>query len=167
MGVLQRFAISYFVCAILELIYFRLNNYIYIDGNQNFEAISWQLSKIKTIRDKFKEIFLYPIQWIIVSMFTLVWLLLTFLLPLKGCPTGYIGPGGLHENGLHENCTGGAAGLIDRLILGENHVYQSPTCKDTYLTQVPYDPEGLLGCLTSCVLTYLGEIFLLKLFLKV
>ena len=157
MGVLQRFAISYFVCALLELIYFRMNNYTYVDSNtNNFGEINWQSSKLKTITSKFKEVFLYPIQWLIISMFTLVWLLLTFLLPLNGCPTGYIGPGGLHQNSSHENCTGGAAGLIDRVILGVNHVYPDPTCKDTYLTNVPYDPEGLLGCLTSCALTYLG-----------
>lgn len=64
----------------------------------------------------------------------------------------------MHANSKYYNCTGGAAGLIDRLILGANHVYQSPTCKDVYLTQMPYDPEGLLGCLTSIVLAYLGNL---------
>jgi heparan-alpha-glucosaminide N-acetyltransferase len=40
--------------------------------------------------------------------------------------------------------------------LGESHVYQYPTFKDIYQTKQPFDPEGLLGFLTSCVLTYLG-----------
>ena len=41
---------------------------------------------------------------------------------------GYLGPGGLHDNGEHWNCTGGAAGAIDRLVLGESHMYKTPTC---------------------------------------
>ena len=69
---------------------------------------------------------------------------------------GYIGPGGLHLNSKHFNCTGGAAALIDRLILGRDHLYQTPTCQSVYLSQSPHDPEGLLGCLTSIVLCYLG-----------
>ena len=42
---------------------------------------------------------------------------------------GYIGPGGLSDHGNYENCTGGAAGFIDRWFFGENHIYQTPTCK--------------------------------------
>ena len=45
------------------------------------------------------------------------------------CLSGYIGPGGLHESKLHENCTGGAAGYIDRVVLGEKHLYGNPTPK--------------------------------------
>lgn len=96
MGVLQRFAISYFVCAILELIFFSLNNFKYLDTtNLDFNDHG---SKILFIKERFKEFFLYPIQWLIVSLITLIWLLLTFLLPVPGCPTGYLGPGGLHQN---------------------------------------------------------------------
>lgn len=62
----------------------------------------------------------------------------------------------MHENGSYYNCTGGAAGYIDRLILGRYHLYQYPTCREIYQTTEPYDPEGLLGCLTTCVLAYLG-----------
>lgn len=29
--------------------------------------------------------------------------------------------------GKYPNCTGGAAGYIDRLVLGENHIYQHPS----------------------------------------
>ena len=41
---------------------------------------------------------------------------------------GYVGPGGIADGGLYSNCTGGAAGYIDRLIFG-SHMYQHPTCK--------------------------------------
>lgn len=42
---------------------------------------------------------------------------------------GYLGPGGLHEDKKYENCTGGAAGYIDREVFGNDHIYNSPTCK--------------------------------------
>lgn len=154
MGVLQRFSISYFVCALIELFNLHLNNYNYLTNS----TVTWETvnSRLLFIKTKFKEIFLYLIQWLIICFLMVVWLLLTFLLPVDGCPSGYLGPGGLHENASHFNCTGGAAGYIDRLILGEQHLYQEPTSKLIYKNQIPYDPEGLLGCLTSCVLTYLG-----------
>jgi heparan-alpha-glucosaminide N-acetyltransferase len=145
-GVLQRFAISYLVCASMEIAHLNCNGFLY--ETSSFAEDSW--------RARVKELVLYPLQWLTMAMFVLVWLLLTFLLPVPGCPTGYIGPGGLHEHGLHENCTGGAAGYIDRLVLGESHVYPYPTCHKIYKTKIAYDPEGVLGCLTSCVLTYLG-----------
>ncbi len=154
MGVLQRFSATYFICALIELIYFRIHSYAYFD--QNSLEINWQTSKYHVIRSYFKEIFYYPIQWLIVLMTGLIWVLLTYLLPVEGCPTGYTGPGGLHMNSKYFNCTAGSAGLIDRLILGYNHVYQQPTSKSVYLNQLPHDPEGLLGCLTSIILCYLG-----------
>ena len=65
-------------------------------------------------------------QWLIMGALEILWLSLTFLLPVpgidknlkryvnneKGCPTGYLGPGGLHENSKYYNCTGGAARWI-------------------------------------------------------
>ena len=40
-----------------------------------------------------------------------------------------MGPGGISDYGEYENCTGGAAGLIDRWILGNHHLYDSATAK--------------------------------------
>lgn len=42
---------------------------------------------------------------------------------------GYIGPGGIGDMGLYANCTGGAAGYIDRWLLGEKHIYQNPSSR--------------------------------------
>lgn len=42
---------------------------------------------------------------------------------------GYLGPGGIGDDGKYPNCTGGAAGYIDKLVLGEDHIYRYPTCK--------------------------------------
>ena len=43
--------------------------------------------------------------------------------------SGYLGPGGLHDRGKHFNCSGGAAGYIDRLVLGDKHIYGGATFK--------------------------------------
>jgi heparan-alpha-glucosaminide N-acetyltransferase len=162
MGVLQRFSISYFFCAFIEFFYFYLNGFVYPDlfdvSSIESEFLNWRRNneRWKIMKNFFKEILLYPIQWLYTLFFAIAWVLLTFLLPVENCPTGYLGPGGLHENASHFNCTGGAAGHIDRVILGERHMYKTPTSMYVYKSQIAYDPEGLLGCLTSCVLTYLG-----------
>jgi hypothetical protein len=82
-------------------------------------------------------------------------------------------PGGIGDYGKYMDCTGGAAGYIDKKIFTEDHIYNSPTCQRTPLppplfllcVKVPfltwtlvttalyhtgsYDPEGTLGNLTS------------------
>ncbi|CAF1102127.1 unnamed protein product [Adineta steineri] len=151
-GVLQRLATCYFFTAILVLVFERKEN------NQQ-ETI--QLSIDNNIEQPFrtelyKSIIQYWIQWLLVILVVTVWILLTFLLPIPNCPTGYIGPGGRHNHGKYWNCTGGAAGYIDRLILGTSHLYNDPTCTEIYSTKIPYDPEGLLGNLTGILLCYLG-----------
>lgn len=60
---------------------------------------------------------------------------------MPGCGKGYLGPGGLHDGGKHFNCTGGAAGYIDRQVFGK-HMYTHPTCHKIYETKLFYDPEG-------------------------
>jgi heparan-alpha-glucosaminide N-acetyltransferase len=88
---------------------------------------------------------------------TLTWILITFIPKFENCPRGYLGPGGKHDHGVYENCTGGKfrrdffrliqsflgiAGYIDRKVLQPYHVFNHPTCKDIYNTNVPFDPEG-------------------------
>ena len=153
MGILQRLSISYFVCASLELIYLIINRFSYhevtcFDADYN--------RRLKIFYNHFKEIIYYSFQWIIIIIISVTWVLITYLMPVPGCPTGYIGPGGLHNNGLHENCTGGAAGYIDRIVLGQSHLYPFSTYRVMYLAKLEFDSEGLLGCLTSCVLTFFG-----------
>ena len=77
--------------------------------------------------------------------------------------TGYLGPGGLHMDNLYNSsCVGGAAGYIDRWILGINHIYSNPTPKPIYGSG-PFDPEGILGMffgfgalITSIVILHLN-----------
>ncbi|ELT89271.1 hypothetical protein CAPTEDRAFT_227545 [Capitella teleta] len=142
-GVLQRLAISYLVVALLHLIFAKANK-------------DHQPSRLDMVRDITDH---WP-QWGIVLVMVACHLGLTFLLPISDvegtCPTGYLGPGGLHEGGKYENCTGGAAAVIDRWFFSRQHVYQTPTCKEVYKTVEPHDPEGILGTLTSIFLCFLG-----------
>ncbi|KAJ8930660.1 hypothetical protein NQ314_016522 [Rhamnusium bicolor] len=71
------------------------------------------------------------------------------------CGKGYLGPGGLDNYGKYFNCTGGVAGYIDRAVFG-NHMYKHPPCQKLYENKVYYDPEGILGTLTSILMVYLG-----------
>ncbi|TYZ67769.1 hypothetical protein PybrP1_013091 [[Pythium] brassicae (nom. inval.)] len=79
----------------------------------------------------------------------------TFLLPVPGCPTGYLGPGGTADGGKYQNCTGGAHLYVDTLVFGRSHIYQAPTCQAQFHTGA-YDPEGALNWLMVAVATYLG-----------
>jgi hypothetical protein len=100
-------------------------------------------------------------QWLCIICITAIWLLITLVPKIGDCPRGYLGPGGKHHYKKYENCTGGklflliywkkiilylftlgVAGYLDRLILGNSHLYGSPTCRDIYDTKIPYDPEG-------------------------
>lgn len=56
---------------------------------------------------------------------------------------GYTGAGGLEENGLYINCTGGAARHVDISLFGNDHIYQRPTPRKIYDTTLSFDPEGL------------------------
>ncbi|PWA32690.1 hypothetical protein CCH79_00012393, partial [Gambusia affinis] len=140
-GVLQRLAWSYLVVASLDLLVAR--------GHLDILTTdAWWSPGL--------DIILYWPAWLCVLLLEILWLCLTFLLPVPDCPTGYLGPGGLGDMGLHVNCTGGAAGYIDRMLLGEQHIYQSPSSKVIYATKMPYDPEGVLGSINSVLMAFLG-----------
>lgn len=138
-GVLQRFSITYLVVATTEL----LTAPLY----KKKKFLCW-----KPLRDVTSN----WVQWAMIIIFEALWLMLTFLIHENGCPRGYLGPGGFAEHGRYRNCTGGAAGTIDRWLLKNQHLYDSPTAKDLYQLHLNYDPEGILGSLNSVVLCYLG-----------
>ncbi|GLD66406.1 heparan-alpha-glucosaminide N-acetyltransferase-like protein [Lates japonicus] len=140
-GVLQRLAWSYLVVACLDLLVARGHLDILTTG-------AWWSPGI--------DILLYWPAWLCVLLLEIIWLCLTFQLPVPGCPTGYLGPGGIGDMGLYANCTGGAAGFIDRWLLGENHIYQTPSSRVIYATHMPYDPEGVLGSINSILMAFLG-----------
>ncbi|KAK1176006.1 heparan-alpha-glucosaminide N-acetyltransferase isoform X1 [Acipenser oxyrinchus oxyrinchus] len=136
-GVLQRLAFTYFIVAVLEILFFKARP----------EDITMFL---------IPELVLYWPAWIFIVALETMWLCLTFLLPVPDCPLGYLGPGGIGDFGHHPNCTGGAAGYIDRWLFGEKHIHQTPTSHVLYLSTMPYDPEGVLGSFNSIVMAFLG-----------
>jgi len=105
--------------------------------------------------DAFVDITNHIYEWIVIIILGFIWLMVTFVFDVPGCGKGYLGPGGIGDQGAFWNCTGGAAGYVDQQIFGINHIYQTPTCRDTYITG-PYEPEGFMGFLTSIIMTYLG-----------
>lgn len=138
-GVLQRFAGTYLIIATLHMFFAKLED---------------QTSTART--NPFRDITDYVIEWLINIFFIVVYCVLTFALDVPGCPKGYLGPGGYADQGKYFNCTGGAHGYIDRKIFGEEHIYQNPTSREVYKNTIAYDPEGLVGTLTSCVICFLG-----------
>ncbi|XP_019389715.1 PREDICTED: heparan-alpha-glucosaminide N-acetyltransferase isoform X2 [Crocodylus porosus] len=140
-GVLQRLGFTYLVVAIMELLFARS-----VATSENLEMPY----------AAFQDILCYWPQWLFILALEAIWLCLTFLLEVPGCPQGYIGPGGIGDFGKYDNCTGGAAGYIDRLLLGEEHIYQHPSSNVIYQTTVAYDPEGILGTINSIFMAFLG-----------
>ncbi|KAL8570424.1 hypothetical protein ACOMHN_035842 [Nucella lapillus] len=138
-GVLQRFALTYLVTALIKLPF-------------HTQKDSYQKRRWAAVRD----VVLSLPEWAVHLALLALYLGLTYALPVPGCPTGYTGPGGISEGGAHFNCTGGAARYVDALVLGEGHLYQHPTPQEVYESTVAYDPEGILGTLTSVFLCFLG-----------
>ncbi|XP_030740520.1 heparan-alpha-glucosaminide N-acetyltransferase [Echinops telfairi] len=140
-GVLQRLGVTYLVVALLELLFAKP-----VPENCTSERSCSFLRDIVTS---------WP-QWLFILMLESIWLCLTFFLPVPGCPTGYLGPGGIGDWGKFPNCTGGAAGYIDRVLLGDDHLYQHPSSAVLYHSKVAYDPEGILGTINSIVIAFWG-----------
>lgn len=138
-GVLQRFGVAYLVVSSVFVLFVRPPGV----APQN---------RVK--RSLYDIILLLP-QWAIMLGVVLLYLLITFHLPVPGCPSGYLGPGGMHENGRYNACIGGATGYIDRVVLGNQHMYQFPTAKHVYHSQA-FDPEGVFGCLMTIFQVFLG-----------
>ncbi|KAG1657828.1 Heparan-alpha-glucosaminide N-acetyltransferase [Nymphon striatum] len=140
-GVLQRFAISYFVVATITLI---------LSDNRSPKFKRWWAIGM-SCRSRFKFI----IEWMFYGGILAGHTYLTFYLKVPGCPKGYLGPGGDDAGGKYRNCTGGAAGYIDLLLLGNRHIYQNPTFKSLYNSSA-FDPEGVLGSLTTIFMVFTG-----------
>jgi len=97
-------------------------------------------------------------QWLLFGSLALAHTLIILLVPLQGCPTGYLGPGGLalSSNG-SQHCSGGVTGWLDRALLGTHHLYQNAEITRSYQAD-PFDPEGVLGTLPSAVQVFLGAV---------
>ncbi|XP_011647528.1 heparan-alpha-glucosaminide N-acetyltransferase-like isoform X1 [Pogonomyrmex barbatus] len=139
-GILQLLAVSYFICATIETIFVRIHS----------QDDVLQFGRFTILRDILNN----WMQWLIILAITATHTLITFLLPVPDCPTGYLGPGGYHQFGKFVNCTGGAAGYIDRLVFG-SHMY-SRTQNVVYGTILRHDPEGIMNTMSIILVVYLG-----------
>ena len=142
-GVLQRISICYFFVATLELVFWKPINSIPKTEN-------WK----KYFRD---FIFAIP-HFLFVHLIIFIWFMVVYLLPVPGCPTGYLGPGGNVNGAKFFNCTGGATGYIDRMLLGYNHLYSDLIITQKVYQIDKYEPEGIWGTLPSICLAYYGVI---------
>ncbi|XP_068084945.1 heparan-alpha-glucosaminide N-acetyltransferase isoform X2 [Anabrus simplex] len=138
-GVLQRFGVVYFVVATLAIM---------------FTCRNCATPKMKVVAAVQDILILLP-QWVIMLGVVAGHCAITFLMSIPGCPMGYMGPGGNHDNGIYKDCIGGATGYIDKMILGPEHIYQHPTAAKVY-NAGPFDPEGIVGCLLSIFQVFLG-----------
>ncbi|XP_013137858.1 PREDICTED: heparan-alpha-glucosaminide N-acetyltransferase-like [Papilio polytes] len=141
-GVLQRLAAMYLIVGALECAFMRTSQNM-TPGRSLFRDITagWQ-------------------QWLATTLLVAIQICITLTVSAPGCPRGYSGPGGLHRTALGDftlqNCTGGIAGYIDRLILGTSHLYKGGRYRDVYHTKLPYDPEGVLGVLSGVLVVQAG-----------
>jgi len=139
-GVLQRFGVTYMVVGVMESMLLP----------RQYPDISMR-GAMGPVLDLTTSAW----QWLAALFCLALHTAITFQLPVPGCPTGYLGPGGLAGNRSHPKCTGGAAMWVDVSVFGPKHIYQHPSSTPIYHGG-PHDPEGLLGTLTSIVLCWLG-----------
>eukprot|EP01060_Flectonema_neradi_P027147 TRINITY_DN3677_c1_g1_i3.p1 TRINITY_DN3677_c1_g1~~TRINITY_DN3677_c1_g1_i3.p1 ORF type:complete len:702 (+),score=98.41 TRINITY_DN3677_c1_g1_i3:68-2173(+) len=168
-GVLQRFGLSYLVVAITILLvpknWLGVNREGYLPvAIQDGSATEAWLPKL-AFGPSLVEL---PVYLIFMS----VWLIVTFTVSFDHLGyhcDGYIGPGGISQQGAHFGCTGGAANYLDHKMFGDKHIYNSGCfpcdtymdydVKDNVCTSVRHhDPEGFLGSLNSIILCWLGVV---------
>ncbi|CRK98129.1 CLUMA_CG011496, isoform A [Clunio marinus] len=137
-GVLQRFAVAYLATSLIHLAFVTDT----ITSETRFQQV-------------FHDIRLIWRQWIVIILLILLHLAVIFSFKAPNCSRGYFGPGGMHDYNQHQNCTGGVIGYIDRMILGENHMYQHAKIRSVYGALV-FDPEGVFGCLLTIVQVFFG-----------
>ncbi|KAF0701266.1 Aste57867_8260 [Aphanomyces stellatus] len=98
------------------------------------------------------------VEGAVIFVVVLIYLMVTFFLPVDGCPSGYFGPGGDSEHGAHRDCIGGAHLVVDKAIFGAAHLYQKGTSTTIYRNPGAWDPEGFLNWLMVAFCTYIGYV---------
>ncbi|KAL0883717.1 hypothetical protein ABMA27_015832 [Loxostege sticticalis] len=138
-GVLQRLAVAYFIAA----------------GFYALTAPKYYTPPRGACGQALKDVLSCVWCWALAAALVALHSAITFTVHDPDCPAGYLGPGGKHDDWVAPECSGGAAGYIDRLLLGSQHLFQHSDARRVY-GGPPTDPEGLLGCLTSAVQALLG-----------
>ncbi|XP_047519302.1 heparan-alpha-glucosaminide N-acetyltransferase [Pieris napi] len=138
-GVLQRLAVAYLISA----------------GFYALTAPKYYTPPRGACGQALKDVLSCVWCWILVGLLIAVHSAITFIVHGPDCPAGYLGPGGKHDDWVAPECSGGASGYIDRLLLGDSHLYQHSDARRVY-GGIVTDPEGILGCLTSAIQALLG-----------
>ncbi|XP_045492742.1 heparan-alpha-glucosaminide N-acetyltransferase [Colias croceus] len=138
-GVLQRLAVAYLIAA----------------GFYALTAPKYYTPPRGACGQALKDILSCMWCWVLAAVLIALHSAITFIVHDPNCPAGYLGPGGKHDDWVAPECSGGAAGYIDRLLLGKSHMYQHSDARRVYGGPAT-DPEGLLGCLTSAVQALAG-----------
>ena len=168
-GVLQRFGLSYLTVASSILLipknWLGINRvgYLPVAIQDGSSSETW-LPKL-AFGPSLVEL---PFYLVLMS----IWLIVTFKLSFDHngyhC-SGYIGPGGISQQGNHFGCTGGAANYLDHKLFGDKHIYNTgcfpcATYMDYNIGSMKcssvrhHDPEGFLGVLNSIILCWLGVV---------
>ena len=160
-GVLQRLAVTYLLTGIISMIVLPRYSPRWFpqhdtgDGHHSGAEGAPPDHRARTCSLLWDVLPFWP-EWIAVLALLGVQLGFEFGANVPGCPRGYLGPGGLHWNASFVNCTGGAHRWIDVQVLGDKHMYRTPTAMFIYMTSVHFDPEGLLGTCSATFLCFLG-----------
>uniref|UniRef100_T1J3J0 DUF5009 domain-containing protein n=1 Tax=Strigamia maritima TaxID=126957 RepID=T1J3J0_STRMM len=115
--------------------------------------------KRKFLKNRFLNFFDFGTHWpyyLIIFIAVAIHNAILFGLHVPGCGRGYLGPGGLHMYSQYKNCTGGAAGYIDRMIIGEIRIPYPLPFSWHYGTSTRYDPYGPFQLIGQLVQVYLG-----------
>lgn len=174
-GVLQYFAVSYFVTAATILICYpytqslldriklmeKTTSYgaeleIQYEDEIEKDIFNWERLKNSLNYSTWSAILTaYRYEWILQILILIIFLSIHLGAKAPGCPRGYLGPGGISEDSEYHFCTGGIHRYLDMKIFGYDLIYHHPTCLNLYSCR-PYDPEGFLGVFSACTLTYIG-----------
>ena len=155
-GVLQYFSVSYLIVGLAE-------SFLGLaDAAEGAALPSTLLGALRL------DLTRYWAQWLAMGAVVSTFLAVQQLLPLPpGCPTGYVGAGGLADQGLYIGlgCTGGAARAVDQALFTFHHIYHrdnaqgvpqsTATCSGVYACDI-MEPEGALGWLMAAFLCFLG-----------
>ncbi|CAD6272800.1 unnamed protein product [Miscanthus lutarioriparius] len=169
LGVLQRIAIGYFVAAMSEI---WLVNSNLVDSPVSFVKkyfMEWFMAIAITVLYVALVFGLYVSNWEFETQTSNS----TLSIPSNSIETKMIQCG--VRGSLGPPCN--AVGLVDRVLLGENHLYKNPVYKRTKECSInspdygplppnapdwclaPFDPEGLLSTLMAAVTCFVGLFF--------
>lgn len=104
------------------------------------------IPKLPYTGKKFKVLPTYALQFVVPLVLLVLYIVVVFGIPLPpGCP---------YQDRLQPNCN--TVGWLDAQILGVDHLYVAPTCKEATPPCPYFDPEGLTTTFVASVSVFIG-----------